>query len=946
MLIAYIIFFSSLFRSSFASVVGLCTGTSEEDGCKCAFTDGVVCEEGNYCPEIYDPTSLFMNQTLVDSGCTIVNGVIQCPCTPGFYCPANASEPIYCCSAYHCPTPARIKPCPAGFFCRTGFVEPLECPFKDSCPERSDKAPSVGAWAILIVSMCLLAILLLIQEFFKKRRRALQALAMEKKPEEVVGDVAVAVVRAVKETDHEAAVVPKKDNDIVEFKSPLVTKAHKNRESDVELHDESAHKSTARSTNTSFYIEFINIEFTLPNGISIMKDVSGHFQPGRICAVMGPSGAGKTTIINLVSGKVPKTSGVVLVNGVLEDGLSKYRKLFGFVPQEDVMIRELSVREVISHSAMMRLPRSMSRQEKEDRIVKCLKDLGISHIQHSPIGDERERGISGGQRKRVNIAIELVTDPVVLFLDEPTSGLDSSTSTSLCKTLKIIAQERSMTIVAVIHQPSLTAFHEFDDLLLLGKGGRTVFHGPTQQAPLYFKDIGFTMPSNVNPADYYLDVTSGGVKRESDPGFKFPQLFDLWDTVGLNYLPESIKSKRDGMGISAGDDVTPQAIHSVKENLIGGRVMSNEGGRQSEAVSRMIESAHVQMEKENNVFANFSTLAVDFVSNQVQEVKEFGTNVLVGTKEAVMTIGQPDPVRDTPDPITQFLLCFHRSCLQVFKSKKAFFMEQLLHFGCGLFISVAAKDLEYIGPYPDVICATTPLPFYHACRLPQSDNYTQIGNFLAWGIGFAGIAAAAGTFGNEQVNYWRESAAGLSTMPYFFAKILADFPRIFFAAVFFFAAFMTRFQTTGNLSDVFLIVLLLYWFGFALGYLVSQVVPISKAALTGVLLALVFSIAISGSNPSMKEVNDYPSSRSWLWDISGPRWALEAFYVNEVKFYKTVHGGPLDGEKYIDISSGLDNRGYDVNAVSSCLTNIFLCGLGWGSIALVLMLLTYSEKKR
>ena len=139
---------------------------------------------------------------------------------------------------------------------------------------------------------------------------------------------------------------------------------------------------------------------------------------------MGPSGAGKTTIISLVTGKEKKTSGTVKLNGKEVQSFGFIRKLLGFVPQEDVMIRDLTVRETISFSAQYRLPVSYTRKEIDDAVNRCLLDLGISHIQNTRVGDELSRGISGGQRKRVNIGIEMVADPSILFLDEPTSGLD------------------------------------------------------------------------------------------------------------------------------------------------------------------------------------------------------------------------------------------------------------------------------------------------------------------------------------------------------------------------------------------------------------------------------------------------------------------------------------------------------------------------------------------
>jgi ABC-type multidrug transport system ATPase subunit len=133
---------------------------------------------------------------------------------------------------------------------------------------------------------------------------------------------------------------------------------------------------------------------------------------------MGPSGAGKTTVINLITGKARRSGGAVRINGSEVAGLTQIAKLVGFVPQEDVMLRELTVRDNISFSAKYRLPAALPRQAVEAKINHCINELGISHVQHSVIGDERTRGISGGQRKRVNIGIELVADPSILFLDE------------------------------------------------------------------------------------------------------------------------------------------------------------------------------------------------------------------------------------------------------------------------------------------------------------------------------------------------------------------------------------------------------------------------------------------------------------------------------------------------------------------------------------------------
>ena len=132
----------------------------------------------------------------------------------------------------------------------------------------------------------------------------------------------------------------------------------------------------------------------------------------------------------------------------------------------------------------------------------------MTHVQHSLIGDEFHRGISGGQRKRVNIGIELAATPVSIFLDEPTSGLDSTSALEICDILKQIAN-LGLTVVSIIHQPRIEIFQKFDDVILLAPGGRTVYQGPTSQTQGYFEKLGYVFPLTANPADVYMDILSG-----------------------------------------------------------------------------------------------------------------------------------------------------------------------------------------------------------------------------------------------------------------------------------------------------------------------------------------------------------------------------------------------------------------------------------------------------
>ena len=170
--------------------------------------------------------------------------------------------------------------------------------------------------------------------------------------------------------------------------------------------------------------------------------------------------------------------------------------------QDDTLQGSLTVRENLMFSANLRLPSSLNYQQRVDKVNEVIEVLGLTKSADTSVGDVFRRGVSGGERRRTSVGMELLTMPAILFLDEPTSGLDSLSALRICKLLQDLAKNLRLTIICTIHQPSSTVFECFDKLLLLSRG-QMVYFGERAGATQYFADLGKEIPSNTNPADFY-----------------------------------------------------------------------------------------------------------------------------------------------------------------------------------------------------------------------------------------------------------------------------------------------------------------------------------------------------------------------------------------------------------------------------------------------------------
>ncbi|KAB2630225.1 ABC transporter G family member 11 [Pyrus ussuriensis x Pyrus communis] len=248
----------------------------------------------------------------------------------------------------------------------------------------------------------------------------------------------------------------------------------------------------------------LTVMVTLNNGETqkVLDGLTGYAEPGTFTALMGPSGSGKSTLLDALSSRLAANaflSGTILLNG-------RKRKLaFGtaaYVTQDDNLIGTLTVRETISYSARLRLPDKMAWSEKRALIESTIIEMGLQDCADTVIGNWHLRGISGGEKRRVSIALEILTRPRLLFLDEPTSGLDSASAFFVTQTLRALARD-GRTVIASIHQPSSEVFELFDQLCLLSSG-KSVYFGQAADAYEFFAQAGFPCPALRNPSDHFL----------------------------------------------------------------------------------------------------------------------------------------------------------------------------------------------------------------------------------------------------------------------------------------------------------------------------------------------------------------------------------------------------------------------------------------------------------
>ncbi|KAJ3321189.1 hypothetical protein HDV06_004532 [Boothiomyces sp. JEL0866] len=448
-----------------------------------------LCQDGFYCPN-----TLLNNQATYPVLCPPSTAcarqrALGYPCTDGFLGAQGIYEPIVCPRGYYCSTPLNIQMwypvtnlSPESHYCPTGSIKPLQCDYFSYCPPGSPAQFVYGG-----VILCAILDLLLIALYYLYKR-----------------------------SENRKHIKKTLSKNVLSL-------------TDVNQNYEKSFEGLLQGSTMRWDFRMDDLGLKLKSGKEILKGVSGYIRAAKLTAIMGPS---ETTFMSVLCGKVQRTSGKLFISGKQIE-LYKFKKLIGFVPQEDVMHRGLTVRENLLYSARIRLPFSWTTQQIENHVDGLIEILNLTSVANSIVGDESNRGISGGQRKRVNVGIELVSIPLCLFLDEPTSGLDSVGALEVVDILSRITK-MGITVVAVIHQP------------------RTAF------------------PEGVNEADILLDILNNrGVNTIKD--YTPDELADYWHQyakAGNKHIDQRIQVEISNITPETSFRPTSVSVKEIRPSLV------------------------------------------------------------------------------------------------------------------------------------------------------------------------------------------------------------------------------------------------------------------------------------------------------------------------------------------------------------------------------------------
>ncbi|KAI0955797.1 hypothetical protein AcV7_006368 [Taiwanofungus camphoratus] len=684
-------------------------------------------------------------------------------------------------------------------------------------------------------------------------------------------------------------------------------------------------------------LHFSDISYTL-GGRTILDGISGAARPGQLMAIMGASGAGKSTFLDILArkGKRGVVGGRVLVNG-RDVPDADFKKVMGFVDQEDTLMSTLTVYETVLYSALLRLPREMSLEAKKFRTLETMHELGILGIKDSRIGDSGRRSISGGEKRRVSIACELVTSPSILFLDEPTSGLDAFNALSVIDSLVTLARDYSRTVIFTIHQPRSNIVSLFDQLIVLAQG-KLVYSGEADKCHEYIAQIGHPCPPGFNIADFLIDLTmQAGMEprslesppAEATTSDEDNNVRDEERALGRGATTLSISARSsNGQSSTAGDETELQI-----------RSGSSSGSSSfiKRKTSQLLEAIAPSPYKGDAPLPPRLAALVDAFSNS-----HVAASLQADTEEAARASNPTsDGTAELPDVALENSLTRGR--------KRASWVTQFRILSGRAFKNLyrdpALLTVHYISA---VVMAFVSGFFYHNVSndIPGFQNRLGAFFFMLALFGFSCLSSL-NLFANERILFMRERANGYySSFTYFASKILFDIlplrvvpPLVYGGIAYGLIGLVPAVSTFWK----FMLTLVLFNLTTASVILLLSIAfaSTSVASLAGTLIML-FNLLFAGLLINRQSLGP---AWEWLHTLSFFHAAFEALAVNELRYLQ------LREHKYgvdIEVPAAAILSTFGLQAQSFWWPNIALLGIFFGvfTVASYLILHFFVKEKR
>lgn len=774
------------------------------------------CPQGFYCPNLN-----VSDESTWPSVCMPTPGCARQRLMGSFCASQGTYEPTVCKEGYYCPSAHEQIECPAGSFCPIGSSAPFQCSILSACPAGSTRERFYGALVILAAVDATLAAIV----WALRRRGRTRSQSAAERHERHIREQAARFTAA-------PAAMPANVRDRAQHASAMLETISLACSGAGERSGASYEGAPDDASGSlSMRVDFEDLSLRLPNGKVLLSGVTGGFAPGRLTAIMGPTGAGKTALLRTILGKLDATGGTVRVNG-RRTPLRMFRKLIGFVPQDDVMHADVLVREAILHSARVRLPADFSEARVEAHVRTVIGALGLEWVRGTRVGDEVKRGVSGGERKRCNIGIELAGAPVFLGLDEPTSGLDTTSALHVCQTLKDIAA-LGLTVVAVVHQPRREIFELFDDCILLQPGGVAVYAGEADGAVGHMQDLGFEYDERTNPADFLLDALVGHAK-------KHPQ-----GESAAAAVEAKGEARMESMPLLA---VVPSSTSS--------------GGLDKQRRQRR---------------PNCTSGCGAWVADVARDVQQ---SCCCGTRESQeASSGGLRLQRSTASVLRQTLWAHNRSIVLQYRNAGTLAVEAFLAGIAGLLMGLTSHGKPlYRGLLHGDWSLISPAP--------NEQGVPLMCFFILLAMGVAASPPGVHVFADDLPVYWREVSAGHSRLALFLGKAVASIYRTTIACLHFACFLYFLAAPRGAFWRYAAAMWSAGFYVYGLGSLIGVVAGKANAALTAVIVAMALA-ATCGFSPTLENVKDWGV---WpVWQLLPAPWGAEAVYTTMIEPWGNIY---------------------------------------------------------